>query len=172
MEKADRDDWWPRWVWVGECFFWYQLTRVVPDKFHRAVKRLCLCVSVCVCVCPASLFRHFRDTLHATAILTNRLGSSVPSVCLCFVGDVGRRGAMSSHVKNLTAQTWWSTMTALHSSFIELPSTGLQVCVCVLFICLCKMPIAPLKSLVWISDLVMHDVFNKKWNNFTATQLT
>ena len=31
---------------VGECFFWYRLTRVVPDKFHRAVKRLCLCVCV------------------------------------------------------------------------------------------------------------------------------
>jgi len=30
---------------VGECFFWYRLTRVVPDNFHRAVKRLC-----CVCV--------------------------------------------------------------------------------------------------------------------------
>ena len=30
-------------MWVGECFFWYQLTRVVPDKFHRAVKRLCVC---------------------------------------------------------------------------------------------------------------------------------
>ena len=43
MEKADWDDWWPRWVWVGECFFWYRLTRVVPDKFHRAVKRLCVC---------------------------------------------------------------------------------------------------------------------------------
>ena len=26
---------------VGECFFWYRLTRVFPDKFHRAVKRLC-----------------------------------------------------------------------------------------------------------------------------------
>ena len=26
-----------------------------------------------------------------------------------FVGDVGRRGATSSHVKNLTAQTWRST---------------------------------------------------------------
>jgi len=25
---------------VGECFFWYRLTRVVPDKFHRAVKWL------------------------------------------------------------------------------------------------------------------------------------
>jgi len=29
---------------VGECFFWYRLTRVFPDKFHRAVKRLLLCV--------------------------------------------------------------------------------------------------------------------------------
>jgi len=29
---------------VGECFFWYRLTRVVPDKFHRAVKWLCVCV--------------------------------------------------------------------------------------------------------------------------------
>ena len=32
---------------VGECFFWYRLTRVFPDKFHRAVKRLCV---LCVCV--------------------------------------------------------------------------------------------------------------------------
>jgi len=32
---------------VGECFFWYRLTRVVPDKFHRAVKRLCVCVLPC-----------------------------------------------------------------------------------------------------------------------------
>jgi len=29
---------------VGECFFWYRLTRVVPDNFHRAVKWLCVCV--------------------------------------------------------------------------------------------------------------------------------
>jgi len=33
---------------VGECFFWYWLTRVVPDKFHRAVKQLCV---VCVLLC-------------------------------------------------------------------------------------------------------------------------
>jgi len=44
MEKADRDDWWPRWVWVGECIFWYRLTQVVADKIHTAVKRLCVCV--------------------------------------------------------------------------------------------------------------------------------
>jgi len=36
---------------VGECFFWYRLTRVVPDNFNRAVKRLC----VCVCVLPPSI---------------------------------------------------------------------------------------------------------------------
>ena len=33
-------------LYLGECFFWYQLTRVVPDKIHRAVKRLCVCVCV------------------------------------------------------------------------------------------------------------------------------
>ena len=66
MEKADRDDWWPRWVWVGECFFWYQLTLVVPDKFHRAIKWLCVCVCACVrvyvwclwCVCQLTNMGH------------------------------------------------------------------------------------------------------------------
>ena len=40
---------------VGECFFWYRLTRVFPDKFHRAVKRLCVCVCVCVSVSTQSI---------------------------------------------------------------------------------------------------------------------
>jgi len=43
---------------VGECFFWYRLTRVFPDKFHRAVKRLC-----CVCVCSSVIF-HICGTSH------------------------------------------------------------------------------------------------------------
>jgi len=43
MEEANRDIWWPQWVWVGECFFWYWLTLVVLDKIHRAVKWLCVC---------------------------------------------------------------------------------------------------------------------------------
>ena len=41
-------------VITGECFFWYRLTRVVPDKFHRAVKRLC------VCVCTGNLQKKFK----------------------------------------------------------------------------------------------------------------
>jgi len=28
---------------MAKCAFWYQLTRVVPDKVQRAVKWLCVC---------------------------------------------------------------------------------------------------------------------------------
>ena len=41
--KVIKDVWWSGWVWVCECFFWYQLTRVVPDK-----RPLNSCVCVCV----------------------------------------------------------------------------------------------------------------------------
>jgi len=44
---------------VGECFFRYRLTQVFPDKFHRAVKRLCVCVCACCAlkVIPRGLTR-------------------------------------------------------------------------------------------------------------------
>jgi len=35
---------------MAKCTFWYQLTRVVPDKVLRAVKWLCACVCVYVIV--------------------------------------------------------------------------------------------------------------------------
>jgi len=35
-KKLIKIGWWPGW-WVGECFFWYRLTRVVPDKGHKTV---------------------------------------------------------------------------------------------------------------------------------------
>ena len=38
---------------MGECYFWYWLTQVFPDKIHRAVKQLCVCGCVCACVCNA-----------------------------------------------------------------------------------------------------------------------
>jgi len=41
---------------VGECFFWYRLTRVFPDKFHRAVKRLCV-----VCCWPYSCEQNVKN---------------------------------------------------------------------------------------------------------------
>ena len=43
--KMIQDVRWSGWVWVGECFFWYRPTRVVPDQGP-----LNGCVCVCVCV--------------------------------------------------------------------------------------------------------------------------
>jgi len=38
-----KDGWWSGWVWVGECFFWYRRTRVVPNK---GPLNRCVCVTV------------------------------------------------------------------------------------------------------------------------------
>ena len=65
LNKEDAVDWckwkkvindvrWSVWVWVGECFFWYRPTRVVPDKrlLNSCVcVRACACACMCVCVC-------------------------------------------------------------------------------------------------------------------------
>ena len=40
--KMIKDVRWSGWVWVGECFFWYWPTRVVPDQRP---------LNGCVCVC-------------------------------------------------------------------------------------------------------------------------
>jgi len=44
---------------VGECSFWYRLTQVVPDKIHRAVKRLCVCTLnfYCYYLCMINLMK-------------------------------------------------------------------------------------------------------------------
>jgi len=42
---------------TAKCTFWYQLTRVVPDKVQRAVKWLCVCVT-------AFIWHHFRDIIN------------------------------------------------------------------------------------------------------------
>jgi len=36
---------WSGWVWVGECFFWYRPTRVVPDQRPLNGRCCCCCVS-------------------------------------------------------------------------------------------------------------------------------
>ena len=35
---------WPGWVWVGECFFWYRPTWVVPDQ--RPLNSVCAFISL------------------------------------------------------------------------------------------------------------------------------
>ena len=37
---------------MGECFFWYRPTRVVPDKRPlNGCVCVCVCVRACACVC-------------------------------------------------------------------------------------------------------------------------
>ena len=57
---------------VGECFFWYRLTRVFPDKFHRAVKRLCVCViwaRLFYCLCAFAISNQHKSDLGEDGII-------------------------------------------------------------------------------------------------------
>ena len=42
--KVIKEARWSGWVWVGECFFWYRPTRVVPDQ--RPLNCRCCCCSL------------------------------------------------------------------------------------------------------------------------------
>jgi len=54
---------------VGECFFWYRLTRVFPDKFHRAVKWLCVCV--CLYIDISNIVKVFCGVLLVVSFTKN-----------------------------------------------------------------------------------------------------
>ena len=62
--KMIKDVRWSGWVWVGECFFWYRPTRVVPDKRPlNGCVCVCACVRACVraCVCVWARARACAD---------------------------------------------------------------------------------------------------------------
>ena len=50
--KVIKDVRWSGWVWVGECFFWYRPTRVVPDQQPL---NGCCCCCYCCCCCTVSI---------------------------------------------------------------------------------------------------------------------
>ena len=66
---------------VGECFFWYRLTRVVPDKFHRAVKRLCVCVCVCNCLVQVQL-KIDEKQMHVLNVLVSEADNALSMTLL------------------------------------------------------------------------------------------
>jgi len=57
---------WSGWVWVGECFFWYWPTWVVPDQ-----RPLNGCVCVCVCVRACVYYQQISNCCRP--VLTYRL---------------------------------------------------------------------------------------------------
>ena len=55
---------------MGECFFWYQLTQIVPDKIQRAIKQMCeLCVYMCVYVCKIFSYPFKKNYITAKFLL-------------------------------------------------------------------------------------------------------
>ena len=77
---------------VGECFFWYRLTRVFPDKFHRAVKRLC------VCVCTRRPRVHHRVSPYPGGHRQNQRESCS---CVCLQRSLGL------HLVSMTSVVIW-----------------------------------------------------------------
>jgi len=78
--KLIKDVWWPGRVWVGECFFWYRPTRVVPDQrlLNSCVWCACLNSRPAVVVdpypCLATVWRHWTPRL-----VTREISSAVPT---------------------------------------------------------------------------------------------
>jgi len=79
---------------VGECFFWYRLTRVVPDKFHRAVKRLCVCDRVSYLMFCDCRITHVSAML-ATLVLTVKLTLTSVSRCHAYTTPPAGSGQTS-----------------------------------------------------------------------------
>jgi len=68
--KLIKDGRWSEWVWVGECFFWYRPTRVVPNQRP---------LNGCLCVCSYLYFCFWLyvlpiindyDNVHCSLVIT------------------------------------------------------------------------------------------------------
>jgi len=98
--KIIKDVRWSGWVWVGECFFWYRPTRVVPDQ-----RPLNGCV--CLCVCAFFLFGFHCITVVARwlnwppAFVSCRILTRRRRICQC---RSDRATHQSVHLLNYVAR--------------------------------------------------------------------
>jgi len=77
--KMIKDVQWSGWVWVGECFFWYRPTRVVPRVVpDKRPLNGCVCVCVCVCVCTC---QKLPPHIHCIATLLCEIWNSNLMFC-------------------------------------------------------------------------------------------
>ena len=72
MEEVDRR--WSGWVWVGECFFWYRPTRVVPDK-----GLLSWCQTVCTFTVRTHTHTRVTPTWRLKAVWCSQLSEAASS---------------------------------------------------------------------------------------------
>jgi len=107
-------------------FFWYRLTRVFPDKFHRAVKRLCVCVCVKV---------QFFLFVARRTIPLHLLACGVIGMILGFTGVLcskvqEQKGNYDAYViRHLKATCHGETRELTHIHYTEFPDRGIPKCV-------------------------------------------
>ena len=104
--KMIKDAWWSGWVWVGECFFWYRPTRVVPDQ--RPLNGRCCC---CCCLIFALTWRCLVDNFVCSRIT--------------IVGDKGKVQKMVQ-----MAWTFINDRSGLQVFFIDLFDSSLRPSFC------------------------------------------
>jgi len=79
--KLIKDVWWTGWVCVGECFFWYRPTRVVPDK---GPLNGCVCVIYFFTILYAwQALGLRRDDTFSTTMLNNSVEQLVSEMDPC-----------------------------------------------------------------------------------------
>ena len=83
---------WSGWVWVGECFFWYRPTRVVPDQRLLNGRCCCCCFSskLLVFMLPMRPYPQKFSTTFQLKFVTGASvrvnnSSAILQVCCCAV---------------------------------------------------------------------------------------
>jgi len=108
-EAIDRCKWrkmikddvqWSGWVWVGECFFWYRPTRVVPDQrplngcvcvlylfMTHCCKSKSSYVLVAVCIIVELVSKRNTGRSSESYQVTPKIAIAVQSECHCWCSD-------------------------------------------------------------------------------------
>ena len=81
--KLIKDIWWSGWVWVGECFFWYRPTRVVP---HKGLLNGCVCVFILFCMCRYYSYLLLLLCRSAVSTVVHALAIVIVLIRWCTVG--------------------------------------------------------------------------------------
>ena len=112
--KMIKDVRWSGWVWVGECFFWYRPTRVVPDK--RPLNG-CVCSSLQTHTVPSVLWRCWLGGRKGTRPVKKLSGGVLAwlSVCSEVQTCIWPSWCMSAPLSRQT-----TTPTPHHSSFLDI----------------------------------------------------
>ena len=130
---------WFGWVWVGECFFWYRPTRVVPDQRPLNGRCRCCCFIYFIYVylfiwrCWLGGKKGIRPVKNwvvgcwSGLSIWSKVQTCIwPSWCHC-------HSLSLASVKSRSVLLFWYRLTR-----VVLDNGPLSSCVCVLFVCLCN----------------------------------